>query len=129
MTFKVGDRVRSIKFGDGTIVYIDDHGSCGVRYDEYNHTLHSLDAFGAPKVERGHGWWEPKSNLIPLKKEVVWVLYECADDLPGAYKSGRIHGLYTSKDLAEKDRLELFSNANKFSANMGYLAVLEFKVK
>lgn len=141
LPIKVGDRVKSSRFGEGTVVKIHNDRSIGVRYDKYNHALHSLRTCGEPTVELGHGWWESADNLILIskvisftpgllpKKEVVWALYECADDLPGTYKSGRIHGLYASKDLAEKDRLEILSNANKVSGYVGYLAVLQFGVK
>jgi hypothetical protein len=121
--FKVGDRVDTNR-GPGTIIVIDQEDETfGVRLDRYRDGNHELGwKSSRPRTEMGHGWWFMEGEL----KKLVYVLLECSDN---PWRKEKIHGVYQTRELADKSRTVILKESNKKRDYAGYLAVLEFKVK
>lgn len=59
---QIGDRIRNVCYGTGTIIYKDDYGSYLVEFDRSNPEFHS----GSGRGKDNHCWW---CRGYQLKKE------------------------------------------------------------
>jgi hypothetical protein len=64
--FKVGDRVRHEKYGDGTIVFQFPNGDYTVEFDDSNPNLHNGFLLPSPKFKEDHCLFLSDRDLDPI---------------------------------------------------------------
>ena len=108
MKFKVGDRVKHIIFGNGTVKVIRKNFTCniGVEFDisccPFSHDLkYNGKSFSSPN----HGLWCPKDSLRMIEDETIVI--EQNDNIMIAYM-GQKHAV---AKCSPKDKLDLYKGA------------------